>query len=131
MFWRFFQCLQKSVKSCGGKHMHLINNINLVFSNLRRDSNLINQIANIVNGIVGCGIQFENVESEIFAFLFIPVRIYFFGKNSCTGCFSNATWSLEKHSMGKMFVFYGVFKSIGNCLLPNNVFKNGGAVLSG
>ncbi len=111
--------------------MHLINNINLVFSYLWRNSNLIDQIPKIINRVVASGIQLKNIESEILCLLFGAILTYFFGKNTCTGCFANTARPREKQGLSKVVIFYGVFQRIGNCLLPNNVLKNGGAVFSG
>jgi hypothetical protein len=92
---------------------------------------LIDQISDIINRIVGSGIQFKNIKGKILAFLFGAIRIYFFGKNSGTGCFSYATRASEKQGLSEVIVLDGVLQSIGNSLLPNNVLKNDGAVFAG
>ena len=53
---RFFQSLKECIESCLRKHMNLIYDIHLVFTNLRRNSNLINEVTNIINRIVRSGI---------------------------------------------------------------------------
>ena len=42
-------------------HVDLINDIYLIFTNLGRNTNLLNQLPDIIYGIVGCRIQFVNI----------------------------------------------------------------------
>jgi hypothetical protein len=44
--------------------VHLIDDIYLIFSYLGRDPDLVDQVAYIVNGVVGSGIQFVYVEGS-------------------------------------------------------------------
>ncbi|MCY1523944.1 hypothetical protein D9M68_588580 [compost metagenome] len=48
----FFQCFQKCIERIGRKHVYLINNIDLIFSGLRRNANLFNKAPDIINRIV-------------------------------------------------------------------------------
>ena len=57
----FFQRFQESVESRSGQHVYLVDDIYFIFSYLGRNTHLFHQLADIVNGVVGCGIQFMDV----------------------------------------------------------------------
>ena len=59
--WRFFQCFQESIESRGRQHVYLIDDIYLIFTYLGRNAYLLYQLADIVYGVVGRGIQFMNI----------------------------------------------------------------------
>ena len=59
--WRFFQRFQESIESRGRQHVYLIDDIYLIFTYLGRNAYLLYQLANIVYGVVGRGIQFMNI----------------------------------------------------------------------
>ena len=61
MAGRFFQCFQKSVESGSRQHVHLVNDVYLVFAYLGRDTYLFYQLPDIVYGIIGCSIQLVNI----------------------------------------------------------------------
>src|SRR5690606_32492566 len=59
---RLLQRFQKSIEGLLREHMHLIDNVNLVPTRLRRNSHLLNQSTDILDGIVGGRIKFVNIE---------------------------------------------------------------------
>src|SRR5690606_11222852 len=58
----FFQSFQKCIESRLRKHVHLVNDIDFVFTSLRRDSYLFNQATDIVHRVIRCRIQLVNTE---------------------------------------------------------------------
>src|SRR5688572_25269004 len=89
----FFQCFEKRIKSSVRQHVNLIDDIYLKISDLRRISYLVDQVTNIFNGIVGSGIEFEDVEGIVFGafFEFVDQAC----NNAGTGSFTNASWPAE------------------------------------
>ena len=61
VFWWFFECFQKCIEGSGGEHVNLIDDEHFVFSHLRRNVDLFNQLANVVNTVVGGCVEFMNV----------------------------------------------------------------------
>ena len=51
-----FQCLQKGIERRCRQHVHLIDDIDAIATDLRRNAHLVNQITDIVNRVVRCGI---------------------------------------------------------------------------
>ena len=109
MTGRLFQRFQESIESGSRQHMYLVNDIYLVFTYLRRDTYLLYQLADVVHGVVGCGIQFMNVVRTLFIesctrFTLVTGfslcrgshAVYSFGKNTCASSLSNATRTAEK-----------------------------------
>ena len=60
---RFFNDLQKRIKSRQGLHMNFVNDIHTHFYLRRRIYSIITQIANIVNTVIGCSIDFQNIHT--------------------------------------------------------------------
>src|SRR5690606_18092399 len=90
MLGRFFQGFQKSIESRCRKHVHLIDNIDFVFSDLWRDSHLINQTSDVVHRIIGSSISLKNIESKILIFFGVLGSVDSFGQNPGTSGFSNS-----------------------------------------
>jgi hypothetical protein len=59
---RFFKRFQERVKRGLRKHMHLINDINAVFSYLGQDTHFIDETPDIVHRVVGGSIEFMNIK---------------------------------------------------------------------
>ena len=66
MVRRFLQRLQKSVECRHREHVYLVDDEHLILSDLRRDTYLIGQIADILDRVVGSGIQFRNIVGTLF-----------------------------------------------------------------
>jgi hypothetical protein len=63
---RLLQSFEKCIEGCLGEHMNLIDDINTVFSYLRKYSHFINKAADVINRIIGCGIELVYVEGTGF-----------------------------------------------------------------
>ena len=59
---RFLQRFKESVEGSTREHVYLIYDVHLVFGTLRRNAHLVDQIADALHGVVGGGIEFEDVE---------------------------------------------------------------------
>ena len=59
---RFFECLQECIESRVGQHVHLIDDVDFVFSKLGRVADLVDQVADVFNRIIGSGIKFKDIE---------------------------------------------------------------------
>src|SRR5262245_10903353 len=59
---RLFQRLQKSIKSRCTEHMHLIDDLHLVFSGLGRETDLLDKRADIVYRVIACRIQLVDIQ---------------------------------------------------------------------
>ena len=60
---RFLQCFQKRIERSDGKHMNLVNNINLVFPFCRRIIHLFDNLPDTVHAIVGCRINLDYIHA--------------------------------------------------------------------
>ena len=59
---RFFQSLQESVESCRRKHVNLVDDIDLVLTDLRGNAHLLDKASDVFHRVVGGGIKFVDVE---------------------------------------------------------------------
>ena len=58
---RFLQGFQQGVESAGGKHVHLVDDINPVFRHGRGEIDLLPQIPDVVHAVVGGGVDFHHI----------------------------------------------------------------------
>ncbi|MPM51070.1 hypothetical protein SDC9_97816 [bioreactor metagenome] len=113
--------------------MNLIYNIHFVLSYLRRNTYLIDEGTDVIDRVVGGGIQFVNVIRTLFVerdtrFALIagivPRRriqaIYGLSKNTGTGCFAHPPRAAKQISMCEFISCNGIFKRSSQCLLPHN-----------
>ena len=144
MAWRFFQGFQESVKCLGRKHMHLINDINTVTSNLWWNPYLVDQVTDIINRVIGCGIQFVDIVTSVVIkchtrFTLVTgfgigrqvAAIDGLGKNAGTGGFSHTPWTTKQVRMGQLLASDGILQGTGNGILCNYGTKCVGPVFSG
>ena len=123
--------------------MNLINDIDLVFSGLRRYAHLFDQAANIIHRIVGRRIQFVNVErvavlealagvanTACLALRRQVLAVDGFCKDTGAGRFTDAPRTAEQEGLRKLVVFYSIFQRVGNMLLANNGLERCRAVLA-
>ena len=60
---RLLQGFEQGIKGTYGKHMYLIDNINLIFSFRRRVGHLIHNLSDIVHTIVGGRVNFDHIHA--------------------------------------------------------------------
>src|SRR5690606_19520612 len=129
----FFQSFQKCIESRLRKHVHLVNDIDFVFTSLRRDSYLFNQATDIVHRVIRCRIQLVNTEgisllkrftaltSATGFYLFADLcTVYCFRQNTGTSCLPHTTRSTKQKSLRQLIVVDRIFERAGNMLLTNN-----------
>ena len=105
---RFFERLEEGVESLRREHVHLVNDENLVFSDLRRDARLFHQRLDVFHRVVRRGVEFENVVRPLFVERLTRLTLvagFALGsrleavdglrEDACAGCFSDATRSAE------------------------------------
>jgi hypothetical protein len=110
--------------------VHLIDNINLVFSRLRRKAYLLYQATDIFHRVVAGGIQFMYVQRSAIveggagaagiAGLRIGCTVFAIdslGQYPGTGSFAHATGTTKQECMRQLILADRIFKGCGNMLL--------------
>ena len=123
VLWWLFQGLQKGVKSSLRKHVHLINDVDLVLSYLWRNTYLVYQVSNIIHRVIGSGIQFKDVEGKIFIGILIPVLVDLLGQDTGAGSFTYSPRTGKKQGLCQVIMFNGIEQRVGYSLLAHNVFE--------
>jgi hypothetical protein len=124
---------QERVEGRGAEHVHLVDDINLVFAQLRREAHLVNQIADIVNRIVRGRIELVYIErlagvervaalAPVTGFSFRGHRaaIDGFGKDARAGGFSYAARTAEQVCLGKLAAGNGILERGGDVALTHH-----------
>ena len=63
---RFFQGFQEGVLRTGGKHVHLVDDVDLVPAHHRRIVHPVDQVPYIIHTVVGCGIHLDDIQKTAF-----------------------------------------------------------------
>jgi len=103
-----FECLEERVESGRGEHVDLVDDEDLVLADLGRDAYLVDEVADVIDGVVGGGIQLVDVQRTLFveslagltfvAGLAVGLRVEAvngFGENAGTGGLADTTGSTE------------------------------------
>src|SRR5690606_17603228 len=114
--WRWlFQRLEKRVEGSAGQHVNFVDDVDLVLAVLRRVPHLVDQVADVVHRIVGCGVQFEDVQRIEFRLIFEAVD------QPCddprAGGFAHAAGTAKEECLRQLVVVDGIFQRGGDVLL--------------
>ena len=111
--------------------MHLVDNIDLILTNLWRNPNLIDQVPDIIHRIIRGSIKFEDIECKILVFHFIAVLIDLFGQYSRAGRLTYTSGSCKQQCLRQMIIGDSIVKCTGDGALTHHIFEVGRSVFSG
>ena len=132
---RLFQRLEQRIEGCCGQHVHLIDNVYLIFTGAGRVSSLIAQVADIIHAVVGSGIHFHYIQNAAVVdapadlALTAGVAIYRVQavdrlcKNFSAGGFAGAAHTGEQIGVAHTVCHDLVFQSGDDGPLTHHVFK--------
>ena len=116
--------------------MHLVDNIDGVLAYLRRYSHLVNQRTDILDRVIGSGIEFVDIERPLLIeglatlALIAGVKsvlrvktVNGFRENTRTGGFAHSSRSAEEICMRQMVLTDSVLQRLGERLLTDDLLK--------
>ena len=115
---RLFQGLQQSIKGSDGEHVHLVYDINFVFSFCRAVCYLFPDFTDIIYTVIGCRINFDNIHGtscrNCFTACTFSTRASIYGmfavdclgKYFCDGCLTGSSRSTEQICMADTVCLY-------------------------
>ena len=138
---RFFESLQESIEGLLREHVYLVDDVDLVFSDLWRHIGLLYQETNIIYRIVRSGIQFIYIHGslliESLARLASPTSFSIrqplqtvdgTGEDACTRGLSHPTRATKEIGVSCLLLYDGAFECSGQCLLTDHRGKRIGAI---
>ncbi len=140
---RLLECLEEGVEGRRREHVHLVDDVDAVFSDLGRDAHLVGERADVLDRVVGGGVQLVDVHRAILlerpARLALATRLHLFGTEAVDGLgedtraggLAHAPRAAEEVCVGQLAACDGVFEGRGDVLLPDHRAKRGRAVFSG
>ena len=141
---RLFKRLQKCVKCTLREHVHLVNDIDLVFSHLWRYAHLISQRTDIIHRVIGSRIQFVDIIGALLvkslARLTLIARFVLAGRvqtvdcfceDAGAGCLAYPSRATEEIGMCQLVADNRILKSGRKRMLSNNRTKSGRSVFTG
>lgn len=141
--WRLFKGLEERVESVFAQHVDLVDDIHLVVADLRWDAHLVNEAADVVNRVVGCGIEFVDVERGVVVegaarFAFVAGFKVFgwmqavdgLGHDAGASGLAHASRTAKQKGLGQSVVADGVFQGRCDGLLTHHGVKSRWSILS-
>jgi hypothetical protein len=139
-----FQGLQKSIEGLLRQHVDLVYDEDLVVALLRREADLVIQLADVVHTVVGGGIELNNIEGGLLiegstgrtfiARLSVFARVLAvdgLGQNTSTSGLSYSTWSAEQKGVRQAVHLKGILKRVRDMALAYDLVEAAGAIFSG
>ena len=133
---RLLECLEESIEGRCGKHVHLIDDEDLVLARLWWDENLFAKLSDIIYRVVACSIQLVDVHTsllvESLAALALATRfptllrveaVDGFRKDTCTSGLTYATRPTEQVSMSQLATADGILQRGGKRTLTYDRIK--------
>ena len=115
------QCLQKGVEGLCGEHVYLVDDEYLIFPSLRRNANLVANLTDVVDRVVGGGVQLVYVHGTLFlkgaarlacvTGLTVGCRlqaVYCLGKDAGASGLSYTAWTAEQVGVSQFARTYGI-----------------------
>ena len=140
---RFLKRFQESVEGCLAEHVDLVDDEDFVFSDLWRNLHLLNETADVLDGVVGGSIEFVDIVGALFlkslaTFAFVTrfslrrgmKTVDIFGEDAGAGGFPDASRSAEEIGVSEFATRYGVLQRGGQRTLPHHRIKGGRTILS-
>lgn len=141
MFRWFFQSFEKSIECSFREHMHLVDNVHLVWGLSRLKLSSFDHIPDIVDSCIGSGINLDNIEKasilRIATVLALSTRIpvgskrktvHSLGKYSCNGRLSCSARSMKEICAYRAILQKGILQNLSNEGLSEKRMKIFGSV---
>ena len=141
---RLFECFEKSVESGLTEHVYFVDDIDLVFPHLRRDTYLLDQRANVIDRIVRCRVQLMDIQRPLLVKR--PARLAriaclargrqihavdCLGKDTRARCLSHPARAAEQISMCQLIAQDSIPQRSGQRFLPDHAVERRRTVFSG
>lgn len=106
--------------------MNFVDDVDLESAVLGRITHLVDQVADVVDGVVGGGVQFEDIQRVEFGLVFKAVDE---SRNDAgAGCFAHAAGTAKQERLRQLIVVDGIFQGGGNVLLSNHLVEPSRAI---
>jgi len=110
--------------------MHLIDDIYLIFSELWRISDLVDEVPDIIDGIIGGGIQFIDIQGITPFGCLRFETVYEFGNDARAGGLAYTSRPAKQQCLSELLAIDGILQRGRYVFLPNNFFESFWAVFS-
>ena len=141
--WRLFKRLKESVECRSRKHVHLVNDVHLILSHLRRYAHLLYQTTDVFYRVVRRGIKLvyiirallieRTARLALVASLAVGQRtqaVDGLGEDTRTGSLTHPTRSAEQISMSKFMIGDSILQCGGKSSLAYHRIKGSGTIFS-
>ena len=125
------------------EHVHLVDDIDLVSPHLRRDAHLLDERADVVDGVVRGRVELVDVERALLveratrfarvASLALGGEVHAIdglGEDACAGRLADAARAAEEVGVSQLIVLDRVLERGGQCGLPHDAVECSGAILA-
>ena len=132
---RLLKGLEEGIERCSRKHVHLVNDEDLVTSELRWDARLLHERLDMLYGVVGGSVELEDIQGTLLverlttlaritslALCRWILAVDGFGEDARTGGLSHASGTAEEVGMCQFSALHGILQRRGQgCLAHDGV----------
>ena len=134
--WGLFEGFEEGVECRLGEHVHLIDDVDAVLSHLGRNAHLVRKVADVLHGVVGCGVELVNREAP--TLVETPARLAL-ATSVALGCggqavdglcedtraggLTHTSGSTKEECVSQLPTGNGVFEGVCNVALSHNRFE--------
>ena len=126
--WRFLEGLQKRVERRLTQHVHLVDDVHLVFALLRRDPDLVHNAADVLHLVVGGRVKLKHVERHRLLLTVKPIDGL--GEDARRGGLPHPTRTAEKVGLSDLARGDALLQGLGDAGLPHHRVPGLGTVFS-
>jgi len=131
MGWRFFQCLEQSVRRFLGEHVNFIYNVDFVAGLVGGVVDFLPQVTDFINTAIAGSVNFNNIQGPPLGYCLahgagiagLPFTtgqtIDGFGQDTPGTCFTSTPGTAEKIGMRYMTTAQGVMQRLGYVFLTD------------
>ena len=125
---RLLKGLQKGIECRLTQHVHLVDDVHLVFALLRRNADLVHDAADVLHLVVGSRVEFKHIERHR---LFLTVKaVDGLGENPRRRGFPHATRAAEEVRLGDLTRGNALLQGLRDAGLPHHRIPSLGTVFS-
>ena len=116
---RFLKRFKEGIERSLGQHVHLVDDVHFVGTHLGRKAHLVDKLTDVVDRVVGCGVELKNIEAVVEPLTGMDL-IDSARQNARAGRLAHPARTGKQQGLGEASADHLVLKCFGNVLLAHD-----------